>query len=494
MKKFNIAKKLVIMALAISCLIMTLSIIPVSAANGVTFTKIDLSQMTYANKGTDTWELSTDSEGNTILAQTSASDTVALSNVTLEPNKAYTAEVKVRFIEPWDSSTASKAAALLFGVDGDNPWVKPGKGYCAMIDRGRAGEHKRIFAKNYSGSNITAMTKTEADDAFVASTEWHTIRVTITETNLITLYVDGVLCGQSSDETGIYNGGRLGVLANTVKTRVEFKDLCYTDCVTEDPAVFETAAIQRKLTIHYKHEDGTAAAEDSVTMINQGEMYNITSPAVEGYIAETPVVSGKMEANDVEVTVVYKKTYTLTVHYVKADGSQAFDDYVLSGQLPGAEYSVDSLPITHYTADQDKVFGTMPAADTEITVTYNPKSYNLTIKYVDADGNKLADDHTEAVVYGNAYSVESPVIEGYTADKTTVADDKLTKDTEIEVKYTKNAVETTAGTTEPTEPGTTTPDTGSSDAGCAGFGSAAGIVAIVLAFAGAVVFGKKFIG
>ena len=80
-----------------------------------------------------------------------------------------------------------------------------------------------------------------------------------------------------------------------------------------------------------------------------------------------------MPAEDTEVTVTYhEKTYTLTINYVYEDGTKAADTH--TEQLKkDAKYDVSSPEITGYVADKSKVSGTMPAEDTEVTVTYTKK-------------------------------------------------------------------------------------------------------------------------
>ncbi len=72
-------------------------------------------------------------------------------------------------------------------------------------------------------------------------------------------------------------------------------------------------------------------------------------------------------------------------------------------------------------------------------------SAKVTVKYIDTDGNQLADTKVmENIAYGNSYSVVSPSIDGYTADQLTVAGTLYGNDKEIVVTYTKNAVVETA--------------------------------------------------
>lgn len=66
-----------------------------------------------------------------------------------------------------------------------------------------------------------------------------------------------------------------------------------------------------------------------------------------------------------------KTDYTLTIHYVFADGTPAADDY--SDVLPaGAPYDVFSPAIDNYTASTNEIADVMPKRDVRYTVIYFP--------------------------------------------------------------------------------------------------------------------------
>ena len=194
------------------------------------------------------------------------------------------------------------------------------------------------------------------------------------------------------------------------------------------------------LTIHYVYADNTEARPDYTAQVAYGAEYSVESPAIECYTADQLTVAGTMPAQDVEVNVIYNvDTYTLTVHYVYADNTEAHADYTAQVAC-GETYSVPSPVIDGYTADPAVVEGTMPAGNHEVTVTYNEiVTHTLTIHYVYAENNaQAADDHVETLAEGAAYSVQSPVIAGYTADQTVVEGTMGTADVEVTVRYTAN--------------------------------------------------------
>ena len=65
----------------------------------------------------------------------------------------------------------------------------------------------------------------------------------------------------------------------------------------------------------------------------------------------------------------------------------------------------------------------------------------VTVKYVDTDGNEVAPIAVkENISYGDSYSIVSPAVEGYTADKLTVTGYVYGFEIEHTVTYTKNEV------------------------------------------------------
>lgn len=74
-----------------------------------------------------------------------------------------------------------------------------------------------------------------------------------------------------------------------------------------------------------------------------------------------------------------------------------------------------------------------------IKVFYKKNVFNPTIHYVYAEGGKASDDYAASVTFGNPYSVNSPVIDGYTADTTVVSGTMPAENVEVTVIYTKRS-------------------------------------------------------
>ncbi len=95
------------------------------------------------------------------------------------------------------------------------------------------------------------------------------------------------------------------------------------------------------LTIVYQYEDGAEAAETYTAELYENDEYSVTSPAVEGYLADQLVVSGTMPAEAVTVTVTYtaiaaaeETTYELVTDET---GLVEGDKYIIVG-VNGEEY------------------------------------------------------------------------------------------------------------------------------------------------------------
>ena len=72
-----------------------------------------------------------------------------------------------------------------------------------------------------------------------------------------------------------------------------------------------------------------------------------------------------------------------------------------------------------------------------IKVFYKKNVFNLTIHYVYAEGGTAANDYKASVIFGDPYSVNSPTINGYTADRPVVSGNMPAENVEVTVTYSK---------------------------------------------------------
>lgn len=87
----------------------------------------------------------------------------------------------------------------------------------------------------------------------------------------------------------------------------------------------------------------------------------------------------------------------------------------------------ENLPLTIGVNESENV----------IKVFYKKNVFDLTIHYVYAEGGTAANDYKASVIFGDPYSVNSHVIDGYTADKPVVSGTMPAENVEVTVTYTK---------------------------------------------------------
>ena len=147
-------------------------------------------------------------------------------------------------------------------------------------------------------------------------------------------------------------------------------------------------------------------------------------------------VEGDTPEPTVEPTQIpYPVYYTVT--FLDWDGTPISEQSVREHE----DAVAPAAPIREgYTFTGWDVDFTDVTSDLTVTAQYSINSYQLTINYVDADGSAVAPAYTGSFNYGAAYSVTSPVIEGYTADQTVVSGNMPASDVTVTVTYTANAV------------------------------------------------------
>ncbi len=199
------------------------------------------------------------------------------------------------------------------------------------------------------------------------------------------------------------------------------------------------------ITVHYIGPEGDPLAADYVTEQEYNSTYAITSPVIAGYTADTLTVEGTVGPADVEVTVYYGYIeYSLTVNYVIADGPGIQPaPYVEEGLHINSTYAVIPPVVEGYTPSIELVEGTFGAGDVIQTVTYTRNSYTLTVEYLYGEdildaaliGTTASPTVTRTVLYGDAYSVASPVVANYAFDIATVTGTMPAADVTVTVYY-----------------------------------------------------------
>lgn len=163
---------------------------------------------------------------------------------------------------------------------------------------------------------------------------------------------------------------------------------------------------------------------------------SITSGLSSGTVHDSPpdgvtCISGDFEGNwnltgepgeGGVTTYTYTKTYTVKIDPTAVDAEQYDGYYPLNGPTT----------LTVKGSNDEDITIDFPIPAGKVTL----QKYNLTINYKYADGTEAKPTHTESLTYGSSYSVASPLITGYTADKLTVSGSMPDSDVTVDVTYT----------------------------------------------------------
>ncbi len=140
-------------------------------------------------------------------------------------------------------------------------------------------------------------------------------------------------------------------------------------------------------------------------------------------------------------TYTYTKTYTVKIDPTAVDAERYDGYYPLNGPTT----------LTVKGSNDEDVTIDFPIPAGKVTL----QKYNLTINYKYADGTEAKPTHTESLTYGSSYSVASPLITGYTADKLTVSGSMPDSDVTVDVTYTAKdytvTYESNGGSTVPSQ-------------------------------------------
>ena len=207
-----------------------------------------------------------------------------------------------------------------------------------------------------------------------------------------------------------------------------------------------------------KPYDGTALTSKNVTVggngfaDGEGATYNVTGSQTEVGKSDnefTYELNANTKASNYNITM-YKGELVITaadsvaykVEHYKQNRDGSYNDTPndidplsgTAGTLTAAA-AKDYPGFTPGTVTQEKI---KSDGTTTIKIQYTRNSYTLTINYVYRDGSKAAESHIETILYGKDYSVTSPKISSYTADKLVVSGTMPADNRTVTVTYTKN--------------------------------------------------------
>ena len=208
--------------------------------------------------------------------------------------------------------------------------------------------------------------------------------------NKVTVSGDGFASGEGVNLTVTGRITQVGRTDNTFSyTMAEGTKAGNYNITTVYGTLIITPAPVHKLTIHYVYAGG-AEFDRFMREYANGESYTVKSPRKTGYKADTEIVSGTMENEDIEVTVTYRPIeYTLTVYFVSITDGRELARPVVMTLRGGDTYTVFVPYVEGYRALVDEVNGVMPYSDREITVFMipedepDPERYNETVKIDD---------------------------------------------------------------------------------------------------------------
>ncbi|QHM46957.1 Internalin-J [Lactiplantibacillus plantarum] len=229
-------------------------------------------------------------------------------------------------------------------------------------------------------------------------------------------------------------------LTGTVAADTTDSDGNVTAAGTELTLVYSQNTEASNLTVNYVDADGNTILPSKTytegadgTAAEVGGAYSVNAASIDGYtLTGDATQTGTFVSGGNTVTFTYTKDAapveqsTVTVNYVDADGNtiKAATTQTLDN---GSTYTVETPTIDGYTykSADAALTGTVDGNKT-ITLTYTKDSTtpvenkaNLTINYVDADGNTIKASSVTEYIVGQAYTVGQPEIAGYTYDHAT---------------------------------------------------------------------------
>ncbi len=169
------------------------------------------------------------------------------------------------------------------------------------------------------------------------------------------------------------------------------------------------------LTVTYVDEQGNPLAAPVTSTGKIGSDYSTDPKVIPGYaLVETPAnADGEYVEGGTTVTYVYAKVSDLTVTYVDEQGNPLAAPVTSTGKV-GSEYSTDPKQIPGYVVVTTPANADGTYADGGTTVTYvYAKASDLTVTYVDEQGNPLAAPVTSTGKIGSDYSTDPKQIPGY---------------------------------------------------------------------------------
>ena len=191
------------------------------------------------------------------------------------------------------------------------------------------------------------------------------------------------------------------------------------------------------------HKIGGEEHSRTETQIDWGETYHAhpASDLTTAYNYTTDKSESGIVSGDVTVTYTYtKKTFSVTVHHVKVDGSPFANDDTDTVEY-GDSYTAAAKEDPSYNAvvTEGALVNDNITNNLVITIQYVLKQGKITVKHLDQNGSKLAEEEHYDIDYGSSYSVHpnADLLEAYDYTVDVAESDTVAGDVTITYTYTK---------------------------------------------------------
>ncbi|PLS34532.1 cell wall anchor protein [Carnobacterium maltaromaticum] len=195
----------------------------------------------------------------------------------------------------------------------------------------------------------------------------------------------------------------------------------YTEEAQEVAYIYERVE-SAPVTTYYQDEEGNELATPEVLIGKVGEPYETNGKQVNGWeIIDIPGnANGVYTEEAQEVVYLYerKKAAPITVKYQDIEGNIVEPTIQLAGDI-GEPYTAEKKEIEGYSIKEviGNPVGVFSEQEQEILFIYKKieeQSANIVVRYQDNRGNKIEEDTIVEGLIGEAYSIESKAIDGYT--------------------------------------------------------------------------------
>ncbi len=194
------------------------------------------------------------------------------------------------------------------------------------------------------------------------------------------------------------------------------------------------------VTIIYKMTNDENAPETEIHTVPFNSEYKFIIKDIAGYTASESYISGIMGDKNITQIVTYSPNkYTVTIKYIFSDNNNTVIEPTVETFDHLQPYNIHISNVKGYHPETTTVSGTINAQDVEVTVTYKPNLYNVTISYVFSDGsNATIEQTTEQYFHLASYNIEISDIEGYHSETPNVSGTIDAEDVEVTVTYHPN--------------------------------------------------------